>query len=53
MTETAKDGRESVALWMIRHGYATGHGDTVEDMLGELEAQAKTRGISQYLGTRP
>jgi hypothetical protein len=29
---------------MIAHGYATGHGDTVEDMLVELEAQAKERG---------
>ena len=33
-----------VAEWIIAHGYATGHGDTVEDMLNELEWQAKDRG---------
>ena len=27
-----------VALWMIGHGYATGHGDTLDDLLTELEA---------------
>jgi hypothetical protein len=36
------DGAE-VAQWMIKHSYATGHGDTVSDMLDELEAQAKLR----------
>lgn len=29
---------------MMSHGYATGHGDTIEDMLSELEAQAAERG---------
>lgn len=29
-----------VAIWMIGKGYATGHGDTVADMLDELERQA-------------
>lgn len=32
--------RETVAAWMMGHGYATGHGDTIEDMLFELSAQA-------------
>ena len=36
--------REKVANWMMRQGYATGHGDTVEDLLKELEWQAKERG---------
>jgi hypothetical protein len=36
-----------VATWMIAHGYATGHGDTVEDMLVELEGQAKERGMRE------
>ena len=36
-------GREVVARWMIAHGYATGHGDTVEDMLNELEWQVKEK----------
>jgi hypothetical protein len=38
------DPNGRVAKWMISNGYATGHGDTVEDMLGELEWQAKERG---------
>lgn len=38
----AKDS--DVALWMISRGYATGHGDTIADMLGELETQAIERG---------
>lgn len=28
--------RERVARWMIAHSYATGHGDTIEDLLAEL-----------------
>ena len=31
--------REKLAAWMIQRGYATGHGDTVEDLLKELEWQ--------------
>jgi hypothetical protein len=31
--------REKLARWMIRHGYATGHGDTTEDLLSELDWQ--------------
>jgi hypothetical protein len=31
--------REKVAAWMLRRSYATGHGDTVEDLLEELEWQ--------------
>lgn len=31
--------REKVAQWMISRGYATGHGDTVEELLKELEWQ--------------
>jgi hypothetical protein len=33
--------REAVAAWMIEHSYATGHGDTLDDLLQELVAQAK------------
>jgi len=33
--------REKVAAWMMRQGYATGHGDTVEDLLKELEWQIR------------
>ena len=33
--------REKVAAWMIRSGYATGHGDTIEDLLHELDWQIR------------
>ena len=35
----AKHEREKLAAWMIKHGYATGHGDSTEDLLKELEWQ--------------
>jgi hypothetical protein len=35
--------REKVAAWMIERGYATGHGDTTEDLLKELEWQIAER----------
>jgi hypothetical protein len=31
--------REKVARWMMERGYATGHGDTIEDLLQELDWQ--------------
>ena len=34
---------ERLALWMIGHGYATGHGDTFDDMLDELVSQVAKR----------
>jgi O-methyltransferase involved in polyketide biosynthesis len=36
--------REKVAAWMMQRGYATGHGDTTEDLLQELDWQVKERG---------
>ena len=35
--------REKLAAWMMSQGYATGHGDTVEDLLKELEWQIEER----------
>lgn len=35
--------REKVAKWMMEQGYATGHGDSVIDLLKELEWQAVER----------
>lgn len=35
--------REKVAKWMIQRSYATGHGDTIEDLLAELDWQIKER----------
>ena len=34
---------EKVAAWMMSQGYATGHGDTIKDLLKELEWQIKER----------
>ena len=31
--------REILAGWMLANGFVTGHGDTIEDLLGELSAQ--------------
>ena len=31
--------REKLAAWMMRQGYATGHGDSIEKLLEELEWQ--------------
>lgn len=31
--------KEILAQWMMQHGYATGHGDTIEDLLVELDIQ--------------
>ena len=35
--------REKVAAWMMSQGYATGHGDTIKDLLKELEWQIAER----------
>ena len=35
--------RNKLAAWMMRQGYATGHGDTTEDLLKELEWQIEER----------
>jgi len=36
-----QEEREKVAAWMMARGYATGHGDTIEDLLVELEWQVR------------
>jgi len=33
--------KEKLAQWMMAKGYATGHGDSVEDLLQELEWQIR------------
>jgi len=35
--------REMVANWLMRKGFATGHGDDIVDMLDELEWQVAER----------
>ena len=49
--------REKVAAWMRSKSYATGHGDTVEDLLKEMEWQvaerereACARACDEYVG---
>jgi hypothetical protein len=42
-----KAARERIAIWMAAKGYATGHGDTIEDLLIELEGQALKRGAQE------
>lgn len=39
----AEDAREALAQWMLANSYATGHGDTVEDLLSELDWQHRER----------
>ena len=39
----AADERNKLVAWMIKHSYATGHGDTIEDLLKELEWQIEDR----------
>jgi hypothetical protein len=49
MRERIAAERNKLAQWMIDRGYATGHGDTTEDLLQELEwqiAENWTRGMA-------
>jgi hypothetical protein len=39
--EIKKRECEKLANWMIDHGFATGHGDNMEDLLKELSWQVK------------
>jgi len=39
----AAEESNKLAQWMLEHSYATGHGDTMEDLLKELEWQIKER----------
>ena len=35
--------REALAGWMLKNSYATGHGDTFDDLLSELDWQHAKR----------
>ena len=39
----AKEGRNKLATWMMQCGFATGHGDTIEDLLCELDTEVEAR----------
>ena len=41
--QVAAAEREKAAQWMMAKGYATGHGDSIEDLLQELEWQVQER----------
>ena len=43
LEEAVAAEREKVAQWMMRQGYATGHGESIEDLLKELEWQIRER----------
>ena len=39
----AEHEREKLAAWMIERSYATGHGDTIDDLLNALNWQIEER----------
>lgn len=41
--QARKEEREKVAQWMMERAYSTGHGDTIEDLLKELQWQLDER----------
>ena len=41
--EIVTEEREKVAQWMMIRGYATGHGNTTENLLKELDWQIRER----------
>ena len=43
----AAQEREKVAAWMMAKGYATGHGDTIEDLLQELDWQIVSKRVKR------
>src|ERR1035437_4657466 len=40
-----KTANRIISCWMITNGYVTGHGDTPDQMLGELALQSLKRGV--------
>jgi hypothetical protein len=44
------DDLERACAWLTERSYATGGGDTIEEVLAELEWQAIERGKRQALG---
>lgn len=41
VTASRNYSKNFIAWWMMQNGLTTGHGDTLEDMLAELVAQAR------------
>jgi hypothetical protein len=42
IADKERECREKVAGWMVSHGFSTGHGDTLDDLLAELGGQVDT-----------
>lgn len=42
LIDRIRSDREKVASMMMRNSIATGHGDTIDDLLAELEAHVRT-----------
>jgi hypothetical protein len=38
-------GRETIVRWMIERSYATGHGETIDDLLGELRFAVRAEAL--------
>jgi len=41
MTAVSRSDQEKLAEWMITNGFATGHGDNLDDLLKELTWQVQ------------
>jgi len=41
LTVSSQDAIETIAAWMIANSFATGHGDTLQDLLDELSGQIR------------
>ena len=46
-TQADHDVLNRICEWMDAQGYATGHGDSIADLLNEIDWQAKERVIRQ------
>lgn len=53
LTAVISSQREQLAAFMLRNSFATGHGDTFADLLGELEWQVKERAVRRSEGMEP
>jgi gamma-glutamyl:cysteine ligase YbdK (ATP-grasp superfamily) len=44
-----RNGMDRICLWMSKHGYATGHAEQIEDLMNEIDWQAKEIGAREAL----
>ena len=48
LREVEERDREKIAQWMIARSYATGHGDSIEDLLAELDAHLLEARLAEH-----